>query len=76
MSAFLRWLGNWVLGALVDKILAALGSLVAAGRRDQANRDAGAAEAVIEGRKQEDDALAKTQAAIDRADKKPIEYRD
>lgn len=38
----------------------------------QAGRDA----AVIEGRKQEDSALKNTQAAIDEADKKPIEYRD
>lgn len=38
----------------------------------QAGRDA----AVIEGRKQEDASLKRTQDAIDEADKKPIEYRD
>jgi hypothetical protein len=40
------------------------------------DRQAGADSAIIEGRKQEDDALARTQAAIDEADTKPIEYRD
>lgn len=39
-------------------------------------KDAGRDEANAAGHKQEDEALARTQAAIDDADKKPIEYRD
>lgn len=45
-------------------------------KRSSDDRQAGADAAVIEGRKQEDDALDRTQAAMDEADKKPIEYRD
>lgn len=40
------------------------------------SKQAGRDEAVIEGRKQQDDALDRTQAAIDESDKKPIDYRD
>jgi hypothetical protein len=40
------------------------------------DRQAGADAAVNAGRKQEDDALDRTQAAMDESDKKPIEYRD
>ena len=39
-------------------------------------KEAGRDEAIVAGQKREDDALAGTQAAIDEADKKPIEYRD
>lgn len=45
-------------------------------KRSADDRQAGADAAVIAGRKEEDDALARTQAAIDEADGKPIEYRD
>ena len=40
------------------------------------DRQAGADAAVIAGHKEEGTALDRTQAAIDEADKKPIEYRD
>lgn len=40
------------------------------------DRQAGRDEAVVAGQKQEDGALARTQAAIDEADKNPIDYRD
>lgn len=76
MSAFWKWLGDWLLGTFVEKLLAALGAVIAAGRRDQANRDAGAAEAIIEGQKKESADLKRAQDAIDEADRKPIEYRD
>jgi hypothetical protein len=45
-------------------------------KKSRDDRQAGEDAAVIEGHKQEDDALTGTQAAIDEADKKPIEYRD
>lgn len=45
-------------------------------KRSADDRKAGADAAVIAGRKEEDDALARTQAAMDEADKKPIDYRD
>lgn len=45
-------------------------------RAAAAQREAGGAEAREQGRAQEDAALARTQSAIDAADKKPIEYRD
>lgn len=45
-------------------------------KRSADDRQAGADAAVIAGRKQEDGALDRTQAAIDESDKKPIEYRD
>jgi hypothetical protein len=45
-------------------------------KRSADDRQAGADAAINAGRKQEDDALARTQAAIDEADGKPIEYRD
>lgn len=45
-------------------------------KRSADDRQAGADAAVIEGRKQEDGALQRTQDAIDEADKKPIDYRD
>ena len=40
------------------------------------DRRAGRDDAIVAGQKREDDALAGTQAAMDEADKKPIEYRD
>jgi hypothetical protein len=45
-------------------------------KRSADDRQAGRDAAVIAGQKQEDDALARTRAAIDESDKKPIEYRD
>lgn len=39
-------------------------------------KQAGRDEAVVAGQKQEDGALTRTQAAIDEADKNPIDYRD
>lgn len=45
-------------------------------KRSADDRKAGADAAVIEGRKQEHEALKRTQAAMDEADKKPIDYRD
>lgn len=45
-------------------------------KRSADDRKAGADAAVIEGRKQEDAALRRTQDAMDEADKKPIEYRE
>lgn len=45
-------------------------------RAASAQREAGAAGAIVEGRKQQDAALEKTRAAIDDSDNKPIEYRD
>lgn len=45
-------------------------------KRSADDRQAGADAAVIEGRKQEDSALKRTQDAMDEADRKPIEYRD
>lgn len=45
-------------------------------KRSADDRQAGADAAIVEGRKQEDAALARTQDAIDEADKKPIDYRD
>jgi hypothetical protein len=40
------------------------------------DRKAGADAAIVAGRAQEDQALKRTQAAMDEADRKPIEYRD
>jgi hypothetical protein len=40
------------------------------------DRQAGADSAAVAGRKEEDTDLDRTQAAIDEADQKPIEYRD
>lgn len=45
-------------------------------KRSADDRKAGGDAAVIEGRKQEDDALQRTHDAIEEADKKPIDYRD
>lgn len=45
-------------------------------KRSSDDRQAGSDAAVIAGRKEEDEALARTQAAIDESDTKPIEYRD
>jgi len=45
-------------------------------KRSADDRQAGADAAINAGRKEEDDALARTQAAIDEADKKPFDYRD
>lgn len=45
-------------------------------KRSADDRQAGADAAVNAGRKQEDDALRRTQSAVDDADKKPIDYRD
>lgn len=45
-------------------------------RAEKAQRDLGAAEAQIEGRKQEDEALDRARRAMDEADKRPIEYRN
>lgn len=69
-------LGKWLLGILVEKLLTFFRGMASDIRAAQAERDAGRSEAVVEGQKREDDALARTGAAIAEADKKPIEYRD
>lgn len=69
-------LGKWLLGVIVEKLLNFFRNLVDDQKAREAERDAGRSEAVIEGRKQEDESLAGTRAAIEAADKKPIEYRD
>ena len=45
-------------------------------RAEKAQRDLGAAQAQIEGRKQQDASLDRTRKAMDEADGKPIDYRD
>ena len=60
MTAFLQWLA----GAVIDKLLSALGAFIAAIRRDEANVDKGRAEARAEGLAQEAEEERKAQAAL------------
>lgn len=69
-------LGKWLAGIVIDKLFGFFRDLWSDHKAREAEREAGRGEAVIAGRTQEDEALARTQAAIDEADKKPIEYRD
>lgn len=64
--------------AIVSGILAVIAFIreLLAFKQSADDRQAGADAAVNAGRKQEDDDLARTQAAIDESDKKPIDYRD
>lgn len=66
----------------IKAILAAFNGLVGlirdffSWKRSADDRKAGGDAAIVEGRKQEDDALQRTLDAINEADKKPIDYRD
>lgn len=62
MEAFFKWL----VGAIIDKLLAALGVFIAMKRRDEANVDKGRAEAKAEGLAEEAREEAKAQEAINR----------
>lgn len=62
MTAFLQWL----VGVVIDKLLAAWGALIAAKRRDEANVDKGRAEAKAEGLAEAAKEEAEAQDAINR----------
>jgi hypothetical protein len=64
--------------AIVSGILAVVAFIreLLAFKQSADDRQAGADAAINAGRKEEDDALARTQAAIDESDTKPIDYRD
>ncbi len=53
---------------IIGKLFAAIGDYISGLRRDQANRDAGAAEAKASGVAEESEALQDTQAAANEAD--------
>lgn len=80
MSVFLKWL----VGVIIDKLLAALGVFIASKRRDEANVDKGRAEARADGLAEEARDEARAQQAINsvrdnkqaNGELKHTEYRD
>lgn len=59
--------GKWLLGIVVEKLLAFFQNLIADQKAREAERDAGRSEAVVEGQKTEDAALQGTRQAADEA---------